>query len=157
MNISIELPLDRDGYIRRQCPRCELELKWLSDHKQVRSSQMDGLLEYYCPYCGEKSAEDKWWTVAQVDYMQAMASTAGSRIVEQLLDPSRGKLNRNSGLIRINMEVPTLLPPAPLFESNDMIAVEPPCHPSDCFKVEESWHGELHCCVCGTTFIVFPS
>lgn len=156
MEMRIELPLDSDGYIRRQCPRCERVFKWhhaASD--DVDGAEEDTPEEYYCPYCGEPSAPDQWFTDEQVDYIQALASAEALRMVEQQLKPTVDTVNRAGGFIKMDLEVPNAIPPAPLFEPDDMVAVEPPCHPEEPIKVEP-WDGkvELHCLVCGDPFVV---
>lgn len=44
--------------------------------------------------------------------------------------------------------------PAPLFEPDDMIIIEPPCHPWEPVKVpeERADSGPLFCLVCGETY-----
>jgi predicted RNA-binding Zn-ribbon protein involved in translation (DUF1610 family) len=154
MDLPVELPLDREGYLRRQCPSCERVLKWRPADDQQPTNQTENLVEHHCPYCGEVSPGDQWWTDKQVEYLQAIASIEALRIVEQEFRPTIEGINRGSGLLSMEMEVPVLSPPAPLFEPDDMIAVEPPCHPGEPFKISEEWNEELHCRVCGMVFVL---
>lgn len=51
--LSMSLPLDSDGFLRRECPTCERELKWLvsaDDEDDEDGGVPDG--GYFCPYCG---------------------------------------------------------------------------------------------------------
>lgn len=153
MEIPFELPVDSDGYLRRQCPRCARPFKWFHDQEQP-AEQLSELILYYCPYCGEPSSSDQWWTDEQVDYAQGLASIEAMRLVERELRPVADSFTESSEFLKIELEVPRLVPPTPLFESDDMIAVEPPCHPDEPIKVVEEWGGELHCLRCGKTFIV---
>jgi hypothetical protein len=98
---------------------------------------------------------DQWFTDEQVDYIQALASIEAMRLVARELKPSVDRLNRSgSGFVSMDLRVPQTAPPTPLFEPDDMVAVEPPCHPDEPIKVAEGWVGELHCLVCGDPFIV---
>ena len=42
--------------------------------------------------------------------------------------------------------------PDPLFELDDMIIVEPPCHPNEPLKVPLDLASRVHCLVCGELF-----
>jgi hypothetical protein len=89
-----------------------------------------------------------------VDYVQQLASMEALRLVEQKLRPSVDRANSSTGFVKIGLEVPTMTPPAPLLEPDDMIAVEPPCHPEEPIKVGEQWGEELHCLICGRIFVL---
>jgi hypothetical protein len=43
-------------------------------------------------------------------------------------------------------------PPDPLHEPDDMVIVEPPCHPNDPLKVPEAATDLVYCLICGTEF-----
>jgi len=155
MEMRMELPLDSDGYLRRQCPRCERVFKWHSDSDEEGSGEPGPSTVYFCPYCGEPSPSDQWFTDAQVDYIQALASVEAMRMVERELRPSLDRFNKTGhGFVGLELEIPRSVPPPPLFEPDDMLAIEPPCHPEDPIKVIEDWEGELHCLVCGERFVL---
>lgn len=159
IQIPMELPLDSDGYLRRQCPRCERVFKWHHDSDDDRPDGSEAPEVYFCPYCGKPSPPDQWLTDEQVDYAQALLAIEAANMVERELRPSFDRLNRSGqGLIRVQVEhVPrSTPPPPPLFEPDDMIAVEPPCHPAEPIKVIEDWDGELHCLICGDPFVLPP-
>lgn len=153
LEIPFELPLDEHGYLRRQCPRCERLFKWhpdpVDDNREIESPVV-----YYCPYCGEPSPVDQWWTNEQVDHAQALAANEAMKLVEKHLRPSVDKVNRSGGMLRMDLDVPHGNPPAPLFEPDDMVAVEPPCHPEEPVKIIEDWDRLVHCLVCGKPFTV---
>lgn len=153
--MQVELPLDSEGYLRRQCPRCERVFKRHSNPDTEGSGETEPTIVYFCPYCGEPSPSDQWFTDEQVDYIQALASTETVRMVQRQLQPSVERFNRTSdGLVSMKLDIPESVPPPPLFEPGDMLAIEPPCHPEDPIKVIEGWQGELHCLVCGEPFVV---
>jgi endogenous inhibitor of DNA gyrase (YacG/DUF329 family) len=151
----MELPLDSEGYLRRQCPKCERVFKWHSDSDQGGSGESEQPDAYFCPYCGEPSPIDQWYTDEQVDYIQALAAIEAMRIVERELKPSVDRLNQTGGgFVSMELKLPTAVPPSPLFEPDDMVAVEPPCHPEEPVKLMEGWEGELYCLICGEGFII---
>lgn len=48
-----------------------------------------------------------------------------------------------------SLDIPT---PEPLVEPDDMLIVEPPCHPNEPVKVPEFATASLHCLICGSRF-----
>lgn len=115
---------------------------------------------YFCPYCGQPSALDQWYTDEQVDYIQAVGAIETMKIVEKELGPTVDKFNRTgqtgvAGMkFELELDIPQSTPPTPLFEADDMMAVEPPCHPEEPIKIHEDWLQELHCLVCGDPFVI---
>lgn len=132
MELRLSLPLDSDGYLRRQCPQCEREFKWLHDEDDVPARS-----EVFCPYCGGLLPVDQCWTKSQVEAMQAAAG-------QEMLSSLRGS----------GFEVTIDPPPPPLIETDDMDAVASPCHQTEPVKVYESWELPIHCLVCGAKFVV---
>ena len=52
VTLEMSIPLDDDGFLRRACPTCEREFKWLpstNDEEAIDSPEVD---HYFCPYCG---------------------------------------------------------------------------------------------------------
>lgn len=152
MRLSAELPLDDDGYLRRQCPRCERVFKW--HHSEATDEDATPPEAYFCPYCGEPSPLDQWYTDEQVDYLQALVANEAMRMLEAELGPTVDEINRSKGIVQIKLDVPHANPPEPLFEDDDMVAVEPPCHPEEPLKLLEDWDDLIHCLICGTAFRV---
>ena len=97
ISLSLQLPLDKDGFLRRECPHCEQQFKqWRSTHDEIQESPE----EYYCPYCYASADADRWYTAQQIEYIQqqAMAEIVGPslfRLQEQIEQASQ------SGLFRI--------------------------------------------------------
>lgn len=44
--------------------------------------------------------------------------------------------------------------PDPLIEPDDMVMVEPPCHPNEPLKVPEESTEQIYCLICGSAFAV---
>jgi hypothetical protein len=71
----MSIPLDSDGFLRRECPICEREFKWLhTSNEEVNPvPAADG--GYFCPYCGVQAPADTWLTHAQVALAQNLIAT----------------------------------------------------------------------------------
>jgi hypothetical protein len=151
INVSFSIPTDDDGFFRRECPRCEREFKQFNHSDDADETHAD---QYFCPLCGEPSNSDSWWTPAQLEYAYASASPAIDDFVNSALDDMLGGLKSN-GFIKVERpgryesETPA---PEPLHEPNDMVIVEPPCHPEEPLKVPADATLLVHCRICGTAF-----
>ena len=137
---SMSLPLDSDGFLRRECPTCEREFKWLySGGAEAHGSEAtvpDG--GYYCPYCGVQAPPGDWWTPAQLE--QARATAASDIVGPMLADFARSIGGRYN-------DAPER--PEPLTEDDDMVRVNFLCHPTEPVKVMEDWSAPVRCLICG--------
>lgn len=151
IRLPVSVPLDDDGFLRRECPGCVQEFKWLIHSDGSRDAEV--VHQYYCPLCGEPSGPESWWTPAQLEHAQRSAGPEIDRFVaDALSDAFRGV----RGLTytpdpNFSLDLPS---PEPLVEPNDMIIVEPPCHPNEPIKVPESSLTRLHCLICGEPFAI---
>jgi predicted nucleic acid-binding Zn ribbon protein len=152
---EIELPLDSQGFLRRECPNCQREFKWHHGPTEEMPEDEPDPAEYYCPYCGTSAAPDQWWTSDQVEVIQKAALHEAMPQVEHELKKALKPLNK-SGFVKAEVKSDPLNPPPPLFEPEDMVAVASPCHPYEPAKVMEDWKGSLHCLVCGQPFTLDP-
>ena len=154
MEIPISIPLDDDGFLRRQCPNCGRHFKWHSGPANEEAESHTSPDEYHCPLCGKPASNDSWWTEAQKEYAQAQAAPEIARYMDQAL----GDVFKNfrSDFIRIeqtkHLDIPDA--PAPQVEPNDMEIVMSPCHPYEPVKVPDDHAGILFCLVCGDQFAV---
>ena len=55
MTLSMAIPVDSDGFLRRECPTSEQEFKWLpaSEDEERAGGVPDG--GHFCPYWGVKA------------------------------------------------------------------------------------------------------
>ncbi|SRR6266545_2923871 len=150
---EIELPLDSQGFLRRECPICGREFKW--HHGPTEGVPVDETPpeSYYCPYCGEPSPADEWWTREQVEAIQQTALREAMPQLEHELREAVKPLNR-SGFLKADVKGSPVNPPSPLFEPDDMTAVASPCHPYEPVKISSVWPEPLHCLVCGARYVV---
>jgi DNA-directed RNA polymerase subunit RPC12/RpoP len=132
--LSMEIPVDSDGFLRRECPTCEREFKWLPSlaGEDEASDIADG--GYYCPYCGVQASADAWFTKAQLELAE--------RIVQaEVVGPMLRKFaHGTSGQAE---------EPEPLTEGDDMRRIDFTCHPSEPLKVLDDWRQPVRCLVCG--------
>lgn len=148
--LGMTVPLDADGFLRRECPTCEREFKWLpsdSDHDDADPAPDGG---YFCPYCSIHAPGDQWFTQAQIEFAQNM-------VAREIVGPMLQKLNRDldstsrrsGGFLSISAKYkkPDEIPP--LTEVDDMRRVDFRCHPNEPLKVLDDWDGPIHCLVCG--------
>jgi hypothetical protein len=140
----VTFDLDVDGFLRRECPHCELEFKWLPTDAGAPDS-------YHCPYCTQTAASDQWFTKQQAAYLD---SVVHETIVEPMIDGLQktvDEMNIDGGLIKISARLDRS--PAPKgdrpTDPNDMRRVEFACHPDEPLKVLDDWNGPPHCLVCG--------
>lgn len=143
---SISMPLDTDGFLRRECPSCEREFKWFhSEDGDAAATDPSG---YYCPYCGVQ-ATDGWLTKAQVEVAQA---TVMKDVMGPMLDDfGKSMRSSSSSMFRIEVKTDPIPDPPELTEDDDMRRVEFPCHPTEPLKVLDDWRGTVHCLICGTS------
>lgn len=148
-SIPVSIPLDTDGYLRRECPNCERQFKWFADDDDNLDAEVAD--QFFCPLCGLAAGPDEWWTPEQIEYAQGAAAPELDRMVQDSLEEAfkgvKGisfEADRN-----FTLGIPT---PDALADDDDMIAVEPPCHPNEPIKVPEDAVSRLHCLICGAAF-----
>lgn len=144
-SIEMSVPLDDDGFLRRECPTCEREFKWFnSPEGEGEPIPMGG---YFCPYCRVQGPPDAWWTKEQLEH-------AENRVARDIVGPELERMardlkrsSRNSLLsFDVKHETPSELDP--MVEPNDMRRVDFACHPSEPLKVLEDWTRPVHCMIC---------
>lgn len=154
MSPQVSLPLDSDGFLRRQCPTCDRQFKW---HDGPANEQAEGqavVSAYFCPICGDPALVDQWWTSEQVQHINGVALPAALQGVNDELDSMfRGMNSKN---FRITKKGQFDIPdePDPLMEPDDMMIIASPCHAWEPVKVPEGSTSPFYCLVCGRAFAV---
>lgn len=85
ITVSVNIPLDEDGMIGRECLECK---------RYFKLKPGTGLPTNYChcPYCEYEGKSDTFWTPAQVEY----ATSVGlNQAFNQLIKPSLDKLTQS--------------------------------------------------------------
>ena len=146
--LSISVPLDEDGFLRRECPTCEREFKWLYSESEDDAAEVDNA-GYFCPYCAVQAPSSAWWTHAQLERRQAIAAHEFLGPELKKLGKSIERMNRPGGLISASFDVDLPDVPESNAEDNSGRRVDFPCHPEEPVKVDEAWTKPVHCLVCG--------
>jgi len=148
-NIPMTLPLDKDGFLRRECPNCRRQFKWLPTEGETSGQPQS---QYYCPYCGKPAGINAWWTKEQVQYAKQLtaAKVIGPELEKFAKDVKQ--LNRPGSLVRFETKYKRPSKPPPLHEPDDMRKVVPPCHPNEPLKIHEDWNKPVFCLICGKSF-----
>jgi hypothetical protein len=151
VEISIPLPLDNDGFLRRQCPHCGQQFKWHYGPANEEAETQPSPASYYCPLCGEPARTDDWQTTEQQEYINGVALPAMFRLAQQeIAHELRG--NKHLTFKPNHSAVPD--EPSMLAEPDDMQIVTSPCHAYEPIKIPEDAPAPLHCLVCGAAFAV---
>jgi ribosomal protein S27E len=143
---SMSVPLDSDGFLRRECPTCEHEFKVFIDQEGDEEAEAQDAPPggYYCPYCAIQAGPDAWFTKAQLD-------AAKSKLMEEFVDPMLDDFKRsveNSPFVSVNVDKTDETVPD-LTETDDMRRVDFACHPGTPVKVADDHTGPVHCMICG--------
>jgi uncharacterized Zn-finger protein len=142
--IARQIPLDDDGYLRRECPSCEREFKRGTRRSSTsRDSANDWL---FCPYCGRQAQASRWLTKSQVKFTKNLVANH----VEQRKSHV-GFKSLNLLAFRTQSDVAH----AGMSEPNDMARVDMVCHPRESIKISEEWIGNVRCPRCGTAHTPF--
>jgi len=75
-NIEVNIPLDSDGFLSRECPYCKMRFK-------VHKDDFDGARlpdELCCPYCGQTATKDEFWTTGQIKYLGYLLDSPNARV-----------------------------------------------------------------------------
>ena len=140
--VQVAIPLDEDGFLRRACPSCEREFKWLPSDGEDSAPEPEG--GYFCPYC-RTQAED-WLTEAQREWV---IHQGANQVIGPMMKDMDKRLRRSSGGMfeaSLRWEPTDAHEPT---EPNDMERVDFPCHSGEPIKVLDGWQGPVHCLVCG--------
>ena len=151
VSLGMSLPLDIDGFLRRECPTCEREFKWLpsSDEDDVEPTPApDG--GYFCPYCAIQAPDGQWFTKPQVELAENAVAT---QVVGPMLEDFTRDLDslgrRSGGFLSVSATYDGLDEMEPLTDADDMKRVDFACHPREPVKVLDDWDGPMFCLVCG--------
>jgi len=112
MQVPIEMPLDEEGYLDRQCPKdeCHAEFKVLFEdwREKVREEIV------YCPMCRHKAESGKWNTPEQERYIEEYGTRYVSEQIDKTLKRDAAQFNRRQpkgGFIQMSMSVKPGRPP----------------------------------------------
>lgn len=148
ISISVTVPLDNDGFVRRECPTCEQQFKWFSYSEG--DPDAEPVDQYFYPLCGVPAGVASWWTPEQLEYAQGAAGPEVDRLVQDAVDKAFRGLKGMS--FKANRDLTVGISAPALVEPDDMVIVEPPCHPNEPIKLPEHATEHVHCLICGSSF-----
>lgn len=149
ITLSMSMPLDSEGFLRRQCPTCEREFKWLHTASDPAEPQVSTDSDYFCPYCGIQAPANSWFTEAQVARAQNLVATeVVGPMIKKFSDDIRRSF-RSSLVVQSNGTHTKLEQLDPLTEEDDMLKISFTCHPTEPVKIIEDWDKAVHCLICG--------
>jgi endogenous inhibitor of DNA gyrase (YacG/DUF329 family) len=151
IEVSVPLPRDSDGFIRRACPHCMRQFKWHDGPANEEAEHQAPPVTYSCPLCGQPAAVDSWNTAEQVELAQ---QTAMPQFMEMIQDDLEAMFRGVKGMTYKRRGDEITDQSEPLTESDDMVIVASPCHSYEPVKVPEDHTGPLYCLVCGSAFAV---
>jgi hypothetical protein len=154
MEISVTLPLDSDGFLRRECPHCVRQFKWHDGPANEEAEDQPAATTYYCPLCGQPAGPDSWWTQEQLDYAEGVAMPAAIQQLDDELGRAFKGMNSKHFKIKKTGHLDAPDEPMPLTEPDDMSIVTSPCHGYEPVKVPETESSPFYCLVCGAAFAV---
>lgn len=143
MEISVPIPLDSDGFIRRECPKCTREFKWHHGATGDRPADYNDPPVYFCPLCGETSDPSDFITQDQAEFARGYAMLPAMQELE-------AEMNRTG----FDFKIDSVEPPDPLTEPDDMSIIAPPCHDWEPVKVPDDSKAPFYCLLCGEAFAV---
>ncbi|CCU84146.1 hypothetical protein [Mesotoga prima] len=167
--IQVFLPLDTDRFLRRECPYCKREFKIEVPDELLRQEDDKFTAEYmveaeeqtqiietnekeiHCPYCGQVAPANYWFTVEQLNYIQALAMNwCIENLNREVFEKMKKNLSsKNQGkAIRSSQQILKTANAWINRESNDMRLIQLPC----ChirLKIKENWKEKIYCIECG--------
>lgn len=152
ISVSLSIPLDSNGFLRRECPHCDLEFKVYVGDDPDRNDDANVPPEgFCCPYCDRRAPADAWYTKEQLAAGEAALSVEVNKMIERELDDSvRGLERASGGLIKASIATSGPTPRShDLEEWDDMVRADFSCHPETPVKVVEDWINSIHCFICG--------
>jgi len=152
MSMSIPIPLDNDGFLRRECPTCGREFKWHDGPANEEAEVAPVVDVYYCPLCGAPAGPDDWWTQSQLDFIHGNAAPLAMRQMGDMLADAFKGVKGVKFESRSDGDIPDA--PDALSEPDDMQMIASPCHAYEPIKVPEGEGGPFHCLVCGGVFAI---
>lgn len=157
---ELQLPLDSEGFSRRECPRCraEFKLRWSAREPAVLACAMArrvamGSAEItapparFCPYCASSAAADRFFTPEIQRHLDTEARHLEEEVRWLRLRLPPEWLSENPG----HSHEP--LAPAPRGilrreQDDDLCRIDLPCCGVE-QKVSGAWVGPIRCHLCG--------
>ncbi|HEX8818755.1 MAG TPA: hypothetical protein VF794_02415 [Archangium sp.] len=161
--ISLELPRDASGFVRRECPECHRDFKTRPCRHDASILQrrlaslfpfenahesFDEVPDWWCLYCGHRATGDEFLTPAQQAHVEALARAWANHVrYEQLAYVSR-TLSLNPRPTFVSVEPEAL--PGPMAHDPDDLRIIPLVCCGEEVKALWDWDAQLYCPRCGS-------
>jgi hypothetical protein len=97
---SLEIPVDEDGMLGRECPRCRSQFKIDLERYEDR-----GFMNLRCPYCRFISELDNFTTGEQRGYLYSVSRNFALSTMEDLIeDVFDGSSSSSSGGVKFEVD-----------------------------------------------------
>lgn len=143
MEVSVPIPLDSDGFLRRNCPKCSQKFKWHYGATDARPDDFNDPPVHFCPICGQASEPSDFITNDQAEFATGYAMLPALQELKAELEQSG-----------FGFEIDSTDAPDPLVEPDDMMMIAPPCHEWEPLKVPEGSSAPYYCLLCGQPFAI---
>ena len=164
---EIRLNLDRDGFSRRECPRCRAHFKvpWGVREEPVVAAALaarvphlnaaeadGGVAERYCPYCGTHAPADHFLTSDALLRIDAHAHKLQSELRWRALRAPLDLLSANPRPTYVAVRPEEVRLPRLRADWDDLARMLVPCCGEE-QKVSDAWVGPVRCHHCGTAHL----
>lgn len=119
VSFSVSIPIDEDGYLGRECPKCE-------QHFRINADDYEALPEetsLWCCYCGHQNDHSDFLTRQQLERIRRPAIDYANQLVDETFQKSFGRTHRSrrSGLSISYRSKPFFPAPLPGIDEERMI------------------------------------
>jgi hypothetical protein len=160
---DLELPLDVDGFSRRECPRCHAPflMRWTASEARVLAAALTRRVQHlnaleaepggphFCPYCGCEAPADAFYTAEVQRHLDLTACALDAEVRWRSLRP-RAALRHPEDDVG-GSPLDALLPPLG-DGGEDLPRLALPCCGTE-QKVSGAWLGPIRCHRCGVAHL----
>jgi hypothetical protein len=158
---ELGLPLDVDGFSRRECPRCQAQFmtRWTEGEASVLAAALSRRVRHlnsreaepggprFCPYCACEAPADAFYTPEVRRRLDAAARALEEEVRWRSLRPARDALDGDPDASPLD----ALLPP--LDDAGEDLPLIPlPCCGAE-QKVSGAWVGPIRCHLCAVAHL----
>lgn len=146
MVISIEIPLDDDGFIEMECDYCKNRFML---HQSVYDDESN--LHFFCPVCGLPNSIDSFYCPEVLEAFQQKAANYLDNEIQRQLASTIKRFNKN-GLIKLSLDTPQRTPEKELYKpSNEYVLSHQYCCDVDVKVLYLDNQIGIYCPICGGT------
>ena len=118
ISFSVSIPVDEDGYLGRECPRCEQHFRIDADDYEALPDDV----ELWCTYCGQHSEHSDFLTQQQLERVTRPAVDYTQQLLDETLRRSLSTRLSRGSLVSISYRSKPFFPaPLPGIDEERMI------------------------------------